>query len=820
MSAADMAKMEDEGAAQLKEIQASGGANVSPDAMKELEKLAGESGLGDMLPGAETKQSTSTSSSSTTEKSQNATETSSNSTEPLVGAPPMSMNITWDFEGGKLWGWNKNDTIDCSTPRSYGPSCDEENPSCESHGVMNAFDSQPTRGDNSIWHVVKLENGDLSQSNDDPEISQGDYFIGTFENFTGGPSQFKGNWQGNCPMGVLKSDWFLIPEASSPDTFNTIAFLIGGSDMLEYIYVELIVKPAEIDGETQKWDPIPVRRTTGHIPNMEGEHVDENSLIRAKWYIDDLRGLWASIHIVDASEKGYINVDDFQFFVRPNHQPEGINWSFETDDLSSSGWTPSGGGAMKSQPTLGDNRVYRLAFENQKEGEMKKTAIYDHPVHLQGRRFIGTLENYGGKIDPELHQPGGAGEDIRMGMLESKTFIIKRKYISFWMGGIYKKNKEEESFLQRSYISSYASIENDENNVVFDEDSLYVSMFCMEGPEAFRLVLGKKPPGKTNTEKYRYVEISDETMHRFEFDITERGSQTCGIRIVDNDKEGHINVDTFEFYDYRPTGGGPPGINWNFETSHSNDLQKLIASEKESPELFGWTVEGQAFDFAPTLENNIFARNETDAKHMPGYEGAAWISTYERVYMPGTQELQPAWNRGHGGIDGPKQSPGDIQTDKPADGIMTSESFEIETNTLSFLIGGNSSLHDIYVELQTEGNRGYVPVIRSTGNNEWTMREVSWWIGDNLHRRSRILIVDKNAHAHIEVDNFQFTIIDWRKQDCEKNDQGDSRPAGPLALMCQIGVCSKQSGSCSLAAQKIEELKKNELRMHEALAGG
>jgi len=140
----------------------------------------------------------------------------------------------------------------------------------------NAFDFQPTKGDNPT-----------ARRRGQPSNHQGDYWIGTFEKYQGLPVQQPGQTQGDKPTGTLTSIPFEI-------TGDSISFLIGGGNRLDAVYVALVVGGRE------------VLKATGH---------NHESMNRVTWDVSEFQGREASIVIVDHSNRGWghINADDFRY---------------------------------------------------------------------------------------------------------------------------------------------------------------------------------------------------------------------------------------------------------------------------------------------------------------------------------------------------------------------------------------------------------------------------------------------------------------------------------------------------------------------------
>jgi len=204
----------------------------------------------------------------------------------VVGALHSSSvtSTSWDFEAGTLSGWGT---------------------------TGNAFQYQPTFGDNSYMRPV---NPDLSYAiRQIAEHSNvvGNYYIGTYEKHPGSPDDYsipdpnypQGSYQGDVPVGTLTSEVFLIHGTK-------ISFLIGGGCDIYTIYVELLV------------DGFGVARQTGKC--AERMHT-------ASFNVSNFQNRAGQLRIVDASSSswGHINVDHFEFdwdvhggtFVNTNNKP-------------------------------------------------------------------------------------------------------------------------------------------------------------------------------------------------------------------------------------------------------------------------------------------------------------------------------------------------------------------------------------------------------------------------------------------------------------------------------------------------------------------
>jgi len=151
----------------------------------------------------------------------------------------------------------------------------------------------------------------------------------------------------------------------------------------------------------------------------------------------------------------------------------------------------------------------------------------------------------------------------------------------------------------------------------------------------------------------------------------------------------------------------------------------------ETEDLRGWTRTGNAFNYQPTLGDNPTARHRGQPSR---HQGRYWIGGYEKYQgLPG-------------------QKPGNIQGDEPK-GTLTSLSFTIPSGTLSFLIGGGSSLQT-RVELLVLGQR----VLHASGRNTETMHRITWNLTPYAGKAGQIHIVDESSGGwgHINVDDFRF----------------------------------------------------------------
>lgn len=213
----------------------------------------------------------------------------------------------------------------------------------------------------------------------------------------------------------------------------------------------------------------------------------------------------------------------------------------------------------------------------------------------------------------------------------------------------------------------------------------------------------------------------DETMLRERWDVSQWLGATGRIRLADHGSGGwdHLNFDDLRFEDQAPIApqvvSSRSPITWDFE----------------NPQLPGWQRQGAAFLRQPTYGDNPTARQRGQVSN---HQGNYWIGTFES---------RPS----------PTATPGAIQGDEPQ-GELTSAPFVIESQTISFLVGGGCLKDETYVELRVAGQ----PTLRTTGACSETMQRQRWQVGHLRGRQAAIHIVDRSSEGwgHINVDDFRF----------------------------------------------------------------
>ncbi len=156
-----------------------------------------------------------------------------------------------------------------------------------------------------------------------------------------------------------------------------------------------------------------------------------------------------------------------------------------------------------------------------------------------------------------------------------------------------------------------------------------------------------------------------------------------------------------------------------------------IAWDFESGTLAGWEKKGVSFDNQPTYGDNPTARNRGEAS---GHAGNYWIGTFEN---------RPT----------SKDNAGAIQGDGPK-GVLTSEPFVIEKQTITFLIGGGCDINAERAELLINGET----VLKATGKCKETMERQTWDVSPYVGQTAQIRLVDASSGGwgHINFDDVRF----------------------------------------------------------------
>ena len=145
--------------------------------------------------------------------------------------------------------------------------------------------------------------------------------------------------------------------------------------------------------------------------------------------------------------------------------------------------------------------------------------------------------------------------------------------------------------------------------------------------------------------------------------------------------------------------------------------------------VHSWTRTGNAFDNQPTYGDNPKHRNHESANQ----QGDWWIGGAEN--RPRTTD-----------------SAGRFQGDVPT-GTMTSDKFTINSNSVSFLIGGGCDVNTVRAELEVEGK----VVRKATGKCSESMERGQWDVTEFREKTGRLRLVDSasGGWGHINFDDLR-----------------------------------------------------------------
>ncbi|MBD3185129.1 hypothetical protein GF312_22810 [Candidatus Poribacteria bacterium] len=190
----------------------------------------------------------------------------------------------------------------------------------------------------------------------------------------------------------------------------------------------------------------------------------------------------------------------------------------------------------------------------------------------------------------------------------------------------------------------------------------------------------------------------------------------------------------------------------------------IVNPDFETGDLTGWTKTGNAFDYQPTLGDNIMIRRKDKTNHQRDW----WIGGFEKYQGK------------------PGQNPGDEQGDQPT-GTLTSSPFVIKTDRIAFLIGGG---RHPWVEPDGKGSCCVNLVIdgkvvkTATGPDHETMNRYIWNVSKFKGKKAVIQVVDKHSGGwgHVNFDDV-FQTTRWHT---EKGDLIVYLWAGVLLLMVAL----------------------------------
>ena len=156
----------------------------------------------------------------------------------------------------------------------------------------------------------------------------------------------------------------------------------------------------------------------------------------------------------------------------------------------------------------------------------------------------------------------------------------------------------------------------------------------------------------------------------------------------------------------------------------------------EDHDLSNWTLNGTAFSNQPTYGDNPSERFKGEERNEPSnHRGDWWIGTYEN--RPSSSH--PA---------------GEKQGDSPQ-GSMTSPSFLIDTNFLTFLIGAGCQNFETRAELIVDGDVIFETEAEKGSDSSETMSEKSWNVSGFNGSKAQLRLIDHSSGSwgHINFDH-------------------------------------------------------------------
>lgn len=314
------------------------------------------------------------------------------------------------------------------------------------------------------------------------------------------------------------------------------------------------------------------------------------------------------------------------------------NWDFEAGDLR--GWTATG--VFSNQPTFEENFTVQqlrnslpnlttaLRTVDNIGGDYWRDAIY--PIGIQGKYWVGSGENRRTQNNP------AGGKQTGIGTLVSSKFTLQKKYISFLMGksSLDTLNLKVE-ILGRDQNGSI-TIENERYRVLSNGMGAWLDFTAIEQinkklPPELRI---RVPVGGKTYLKGPAENVINPYLDRVVYDVSKFIGQEVRIRIVDNDVNGFINVDDFQFVDVQVNENRQPPL-WGMADLHTHPMSEVSFGG----DIFAGKIDGTpqaalfkcserehgGFDlFKPTDETR---RQITDKME----EGVAY-KAYQRSYTP------------------------------------------------------------------------------------------------------------------------------------------------------------------------------------------
>lgn len=252
------------------------------------------------------------------------------------------------------------------------------------------------------------------------------------------------------------------------------------------------------------------------------------------------------------------------------------NWDFETGDLR--GWTATG--VFSNQPTFEENFTVQelrnslpilttaLRTIDNVGGDYWRDAIY--PIGIQGKYWVGSGENR-----RTLNNPVG-GKQTGVGTLVSKKITLQKKFISFLMG---KSSSDtlnlKVEILVRDQNGSIL-IENERYRILLNGGGGWLDFREIERLNR-TLPVGQRirvPTGGRIYVKGPSEIVINPYLSRVVYDVSQFIGQEVRIRVVDNDVNGFINVDDFQFVDVQVNENRQAPL-WGMVDMHTHPMSHL-----------------------------------------------------------------------------------------------------------------------------------------------------------------------------------------------------------------------------------------------------
>lgn len=183
-------------------------------------------------------------------------------------------------------------------------------------------------------------------------------------------------------------------------------------------------------------------------------------------------------------------------------------------------------------------------------------------------------------------------------------------------------------------------------------------------------------------------------------------------------------------------------------------------------------------------------------------------------YYISTYELRPGWSEDYTQPD-PTFAAGNVQGASPT-GVLTSDTFLIAGDSISFLLGGGCDIYHVYVELVVDGQA----VSRQSAKCDSRMQRTQFSTEQYRQRAGQLRIVDNSTvepWGYISVDDFRF---DWDVRGASL-DSSTRRAPSKDKVAQQAPIISPQVGVAYLFRRVFtglwDNMPKNKMNKKESL---